>query len=114
MLVSKITNAFIDFFLLCQTGKKEGLEYSLIYVCMDACVCVASCGSIGVEWFGNAVNCSYGIVNHQRLQHTHTHTHTHTYGNTYRQACCGCIDETIYIKMLKYEDLKTKGKHKGE
>ena len=35
--------------------------------------CVASCGSIGVEWFGNAVNCSYGIVNHQRL-HVNTHT----------------------------------------
>ena len=28
---------------------------------------VASCGSIGVEWFGNAADCSYGIENHQRL-----------------------------------------------
>ena len=46
--------------------------WSQVYACVYACVCVhvASCGSIGVEWFGNAVNCSYGIVNHQRLQHT--------------------------------------------
>jgi hypothetical protein len=34
-------------------------------------VCGASCGSIGVEWFGNAADCSYGIENHHR-QHTHT------------------------------------------
>ena len=45
---------------------------------------VASCGSIGVEWFGNAADCSYGIENHQRLhaQHTQrnhgTNMHVHT------------------------------------
>jgi hypothetical protein len=38
------------------------------------CGCGASCGSIGVEWFGNAADRSYGIENHHR-QHTHTHTH---------------------------------------
>ena len=66
------------------------------YICVRVCerVCAASCGSIGVEWFGNAVDRSYGIVNHQRLRHT-THTYTHM------QACCGCVGETIYIKMLK-------------
>ena len=44
--------------------------------CESAWQCaVASCGSIGVEWFGNAADRSYGIENHQRL-HTHAHTHT--------------------------------------
>ena len=76
------------------------------YTCAWVHVCVASCGSIGVEWFGNAVDRSYGIVNHHRLQQTHTHTHT------YMQTCCGCKDETIYIKMLEYKDLKTKGKYR--
>jgi hypothetical protein len=37
---------------------------------------VASCGSIGVEWFGNAADRSYGIENHHRL-HTYTHKHKH-------------------------------------
>ena len=43
------------------------------------CECnIASCGSIGVEWFGNAADCSYGIENHQRLySHAQTHTHIH-------------------------------------
>jgi hypothetical protein len=38
---------------------------------------VASCGSIGVEWFGNAADRSYGIENHHRL-HIYTHTNTNT------------------------------------
>ena len=56
----------------------QNIELSGVCVCVCV-VCVASGGSIGVEWFGNAVNCSYGIVNHQRLQHTHIHIHTHTW-----------------------------------
>ena len=56
---------------------------------------IASCGSIGVEWFGNAADCNYGIENHQRL-YSHTQTNTSTWQNPFYE-----MSKTVNSNMLQ-------------
>ena len=61
---------------------------------------IASCGSIGVEWFGNAADCSYGIENHQRL-YSHTHTKTRSHRNIIMTAALLLAEHTAHSNINK-------------
>ena len=61
---------------------------------------IASCGSIGVEWFGNAADCNYGIENHQRL-YSHTHTKTRIHRNIIMTAALRLAEHTAHSNINK-------------